>query len=326
MNLVFLGTPSFALPSLKSLAGSHHQISAVVTQPDKPRGRSGHPQPPPIKELALKHELRVLQPASVNEESFLKELKDLNPDIIVVVAFGQKLSRAFLDIPKICCINLHASLLPKYRGAAPINWAIINGETLTGVTVLRVVEKMDSGDILAQELIEIDPEETAGELEERLASVGAILLLEVLEGFELASILFLPQRHELATMAPKLKKEDGLIKWTQPAQRIHNFVRGMNPRPGAYTFLPDGKRLLILQSKLVCEGLPGELSHPKPGTIIRISEEGILVATNDEQGGALLITLLKPEGGKVMTASEYLRGHPLRLGDTFGNPAERGSC
>ncbi|HHT9153452.1 MAG TPA: methionyl-tRNA formyltransferase, partial [Candidatus Hypogeohydataceae bacterium YC40] len=147
MNLVFLGTPSFALPSLKSLAKSRHKISAVVTQPDRPRGRSGHPQPPPVKELALELGLKVTQPNNVNEESFLAELRTLVPDIIVVVAFGQKLSRAFIELPKICCINVHASLLPKYRGAAPINWAIINGETITGATVLKVAEKMDSGDI-----------------------------------------------------------------------------------------------------------------------------------------------------------------------------------
>ena len=317
MNLVFLGTPSFALPSLRSLAQSHHQISAVVTQSDKPRGRIGHPLPPPVKELALELGLRILQPDSVNEEYFLTELGGLSPDIIVVVAFGQRLSRAFIELPKICCINLHASLLPKYRGAAPINWAIINGETITGVTVLRVAEKMDSGDILAQDFVEIDPEETAGELEERLAHLGAPLLLKVLEGFELSNVCFLPQRHELATKAPKLKREDGLIKWAQPAQRVHNFIRGMNPRPGAYTFLPSGKRLLVLRSRLTTEvGVENIQPLPtKPGTIIRLSEEGILVVSN---GNALWITHLQPEGGKAMTAAEYLRGHPLHEGEALG--------
>jgi methionyl-tRNA formyltransferase len=310
MNLVFLGTPPFALPSLKSLAQSHHKISAVVTQPDRPRGRSGHPSPPPVKELALELGLRVLQPTSVNEEPFLRELKTIAPDIIVVVAFGQRLSRAFLESPRVCCINLHASLLPKYRGAAPINWAIINGETITGVTVLRVEEKMDSGDILAQDFLEIDPEENAGELEERLARLGAPLLLKVLEGFELSNICFLPQRHELATKAPKLKKEDGLINWEQPAPKVHDFIRGMNPRPGAYTFLSGEKRLLILRSRSATER-----SEARPGTIIKLSEEGILVAAN---GTALLITHLQPEGGKAMTAAEYLRGHPLQQGQRLG--------
>ncbi|MFN3467099.1 MAG: methionyl-tRNA formyltransferase [Candidatus Brocadiales bacterium] len=326
MNLIFLGTPSFALPSLKSLAQSHHKISAVVTQPDKPRGRIGHPLPPPVKELAQGLGLRVIQPGNVNEGAFLTELKGLNPDIIVVVAFGQRLSRAFVELPKICCINLHASLLPKYRGAAPINWAIINGETVTGVTVLRVAEKMDSGDILAmhqngtwlaQDFADIGPEETAGELEERLAFIGAPLLLKVLEGFEHSNVCFIPQRHELATQAPKLKREDGLIKWVQPAQRVHNFIRGMNPRPGAYTFLPSGKRLLVLHSRLVTENVRVKNIQPlpaKPGTIIRLSEEGILVAAN---GSAIWITHLQPEGGKVMTAAEYLRGHPLCVGETF---------
>jgi methionyl-tRNA formyltransferase len=320
MNLVFLGTPSFALPSLRGLIQSHHKISAVVTQPDRPRGRSGHPLPPPVKELALESGLRVLQPDSVNEESFLAELRALSPEIIVVVAFGQRLSRAFMDLPRTCCINLHASLLPKYRGAAPINWAIIRGETITGVTVLRVAEKMDSGDLLAQDFVEIDPEENAGELEERLARLGSLLLLKVLEGFEHSNVYFLPQRHELATLAPKLKKEDGLIKWAQPAQDVHNRIRGMNPRPGAYTSLPNGKRVLLLRSKLVTEDRPEGLSLQKPfkpGTIIKLSEEGILVAVN---GSALWLTHLQPEGGRPMTAGEYLRGHPLHEGEVFGPP------
>ncbi len=312
MNLVFLGTPSFAIPSLKALVQSHHKISAVVTQPDRPKGRSGQPQPPPVKELARQLGLRVIQSGNVNEESFLGELRGLAPDIIVVVAFGQRLSRAFIELPKICCINLHASLLPKYRGAAPVNWAIINGETVTGVTVLRVVEKMDAGDILAQDFVEIGPEETAGELEERLATLGAPLLLKVLEAFEHSSVCYLPQRHELATMAPKLKKEDGLIKWEQPAQKVYNFIRGMTPRPGAYTFLPTRKRLLILRSRVATTESRGKPAES--GTVIGVSEEGILVAAN---GSALWITHLQPEGGKAMTAAEYLRGHPLRQGDRF---------
>src|SRR3989338_8910639 len=277
MNLIFLGTPSFALPSLKGLALSNHQISAVVTQPDRPRGRSGHPLPPPVKELALESGLRVLQPDSVNEEPFLAELRGLAPDIIVVVAFGQRLSRAFIELPKICCINLHASLLPKYRGAAPINWAIIRGET----------------------------------------HIGANLLTKVVDGFELSNVCFLPQRHDLATMAPKLKKEDGLIKWAQPAQKVHNSIRGMNPRPGAYTSLPTGRRLLILRSRLATEDVGVENIQPlpaKPGTIIKLSGEGLIVAAN---GGALWITHLQPEGGKAMTAAEYLRGHPLHEGEAF---------
>src|SRR3989338_5768577 len=317
MNLVFLGTPSFALPSLKGLALSNHQISAVVTQPDRPRGRSGHPLPPPVKELALESGLRVLQPDSVNEEPFLAELRGLAPDIIVVVAFGQRLSRAFIELPKICCINLHASLLPKYRGAAPINWAIIRGETQTGVTILRVAEKMDSGDIIAQDFVGIDPEENAGGLEERLAHIGANLLTKVVDGFELSNVCFLQQRHDLATIAPKLKREDGLIKWAQPAQKVHNSIRGMNPRPGAYTSLPTGRRLLILRSRLATEDVGVENIQPlpaKPGTIIKLSGEGLLVAAN---GGALWITHLQPEGGKAMTAAEYLRGHPLHEGEAF---------
>ncbi|HHT9132321.1 MAG TPA: methionyl-tRNA formyltransferase [Candidatus Tripitaka californicus] len=314
MNLIFLGTPSFALPSLKGLAQSNHQISAVVTQPDRPRGRSGHPLPPPVKELALESGLRVLQPDSVNEESFLTELRGLAPDIIVVVAFGQRLSRDFIELPKICCINLHASLLPRYRGAAPINWAIIRGETRTGVTVLRVAEKMDSGDIIAQDFVEIDPEENAGELGERLAIIGANLLTKVVDGFEHSSVCFLPQRHELVTMAPKLKRGDGLIKWAQPAQKVHDFIRGMNPRPRAYTSLPSGKRLLILRSRLATEAEGSHATTDRSGTIMKLSEEGILVATYES---ALWITHLQPEGGKAMTAAEYLRGHPLHEGEVF---------
>ncbi|HHT9155739.1 MAG TPA: methionyl-tRNA formyltransferase, partial [Candidatus Tripitaka sp. YC43] len=284
--------------------------------------------PPPVKELALESGLRVLQPDSVNEGPFLAELRGLAPDIIVVVAFGQRLSRAFIELPRICCINLHASLLPKYRGAAPVNWAIIRGETQTGVTVLRVAEKMDSGDIIAQDFVEIDPEENAGELEERLAIIGANLLTKVVDGFAHSNVYFLPQRHELATMAPKLKREDGMIKWAQPDQKVHNFIRGMNPRPGAYTSLPSGKRLLILRSRLATEDRPEGLSLQKPfepGMILKLSEEGILVATNPpepalseaEGADALWITHLQPEGGKAMTTAEYLRGHPLHEGEVF---------
>ncbi|MEK7241949.1 MAG: methionyl-tRNA formyltransferase, partial [Planctomycetota bacterium] len=182
---------------------------------------------------------------------------------------------------------------------------------------LRVAEKMDSGDIIAQDFVEIDPEENAGELGERLALIGDNLLTKVVDGFEHSSVCFLPQRHELATMAPKLKREDGLIKWAQPAQKVHDFIRGMNPRPGAYTSLPPGKRLLILRSRLADVGVEYFQPLPKPGAIIRLSEEGILVAANPPEAYALWITHLQPEGGKAMTAAEYLRGHPLHEGEVF---------
>ncbi|MEE9514392.1 MAG: methionyl-tRNA formyltransferase, partial [Candidatus Brocadiales bacterium] len=240
MNVIFMGTPDFALPPLRRLAGTPgHRITAVVTRPDRPRGRHHqHTFPTPVKQLAEELGLRIIQPENVNEQGIIRTLEGLAPDLIVVVAFGQKLSREFLEIPRIACINLHASLLPRYRGAAPIIQAIIDGEKVTGVTAQKVAYEIDTGDVIDKEVVEIGPDETAGELERRLAVVAGDLLIKVLDTYEDSTVSCTPQREESASYVSRLKKEDALINWNQPVENIHNFVRGMNPRPGAFTFLP----------------------------------------------------------------------------------------
>ena len=318
MNVVFMGTPDFALPSLRRLAETSHNIIAVITQPDRPKGRHlKHASPPPVKQLAEKLGLKVMQPENVNDPKTLRELRDMGPDLIVVVAFGQKLSQEFLEIPKIACINLHASLLPKYRGAAPIIWAVVNGEKTTGVTAQKVVYEMDAGDIILQEAVDIGPDDTAGDLEPRLSEAAGNLLIKVLDAYKQSTVSYSPQRKELVTYATRLKKQDGLINWNQPAEKIHDFIRGMNPKPGAFSFITDQdgmskKRLIILCSHLETQKTPQEIC--KPGTVLNTSAHGVQVATAD---GSLWITKLQPEGGRVMTAQEYLRGHQINKGDCF---------
>lgn len=317
MNIIFMGTPDFALPSLKRLAEtSRHNIVAVLTQPDRPRGRHlHHTCPPPVKELAETLGLRVVQRDDVNGPETVKELKDLAPELMVVVAFGQILSREFLEIPRIACINLHASLLPKYRGAAPIIQAILDGQTVTGVTAQRVVYELDAGDIIDNSEVAIRPDETAGELEARLSEVAGELLINVLDAYERSTVTYTPQRKDLVSYVHRVKREDALIDWGQSPEKVHNFIRGMNPRPGAFTFLPPqgdkpGKRLIVLRSRLERKSEPEE--PVKPGTVLSTSEHGIQVAAG---AGSLWITQLQPEGGRKMMAQEYLRGHHLSGGE-----------
>lgn len=332
MNIVFMGTPEFALPSLRRLADDPgHKISAVITQPDRPKGRHlKHTFPPAVKQLAEELGLRVIQVENVNEPQLINELEVMGPDLIVIVAFGQKLSREFLNIPKKDCVNIHASLLPKYRGAAPIIQAIIDGEAKTGVTAQRVAYELDSGDIIDKEVVEIGPNDTAGELGQKLSEMAGDLLIKVLDAYERSAVTYTPQQKELACYVTRIKKEDALIDWGKTPEEIHNLVRGMNPRPGAFTFLhvdadadadaggPD-KRIIILRTSLSDrQGGAPQPTKPsksaKHGTVLGTSDHGIQVAA---QGGTLWITELKPEGGDKMTAQEYLRGHRLTEGACF---------
>lgn len=317
MNVVFMGTPEFAVPSLRSLATSTHKIIAVVTQPDKPKGRSKIPCPSPVKEAARELGLEIMQPVNINEEAVVKQLQRLSPDCIVVVAFGQFLSIPIITLPKYRCINIHASLLPKLRGAAPINWAIIQGEPVTGVTAVVMTAKMDAGDIIAQKTTPVFPGENAGELETRLASMGAELLTETLIRIETGSATYTKQNENEITFAPKLKKENGLIPWSQETQKIHNLIRGITPSPGAYTYssvknTEEKKRLIILKTQI------HEVSKAKtslnPGTVVEIAPCGIHVATLD---GFLCITRLQPEGKRAMDAQEYTRGHKVVTHEMF---------
>lgn len=318
MNILFVGTPEFAIPSLISLARSSHRILSVITQPDRPKGRGRTHYPPPVKEEAKKLGLDVMQPANINEDTFAQQLRSLSPDCIAVVAFGQFLSDKIIRLPKYGCINIHASLLPKYRGAAPVNWAIIQGETITGVTAMQMTTRMDAGDIIAQKTTPISPEETAGELERRLACLGAELLIETLGLIESGNATYVKQNDELATFAPKLKKEDGLIQWDMETQKVHNLIRGVTPAPGAYTYYrksgtTEKRRFIILKTRTHYE-VELRKSLQNPGELIEISPCGIHVATSD---GLICITRLQPEGRRPMDFQEYIRGHKMSPGDIF---------
>ena len=303
-----MGTPRFALPSLQILIDRSEHIVAVVTQPDRPAGRGQHIAQPPIKELALKHHLPVLQPVKVRDVQFIAQIKELSPDLIVVVAFGQILPRALLDIPPYGCVNVHASLLPFYRGAAPINWVLINGETETGVTIMLLDEGMDTGDMLRQEKLSIMPTDTVATLHDRLAQSGARLLGEALDQRGSAGWTRLPQDHAKATYAPLLKKEDGLILWQKSAREILNQIHGMNPWPGCFTYF-NGKLLKVFAAEIGDQEAKGT-----PGSIIEISESGITMATGT---GALILKEILLEGKKRMPVEEFVKGKAVKCGDMF---------
>ena len=308
MNIVFMGTPEFALPTLKSLHQSSHSILAVITQPDKPKGRGQKLLVSPIKQYALDSDLPILQPKTVNDPEFIESLKQNRPDVIIVVAFGQILSETFLKISKQFCINLHSSLLPKYRGAAHINRAILNGDTKSGVTTMIMDKGMDTGDILLMQETPIHETDTAQTLHDTLSEMGGALVLETLKRLEENTLLPVQQDHSQATYAAKLKKEEGLIHWDQSATTLSNQVRGLTPWPGTYTLL-NKKRLRILKVQ-VSEGYPDDA----PGRVARVTDVGIEVGTGQ---GRLIITELQPEGKKSMPAKSFLAGHKIELGNLF---------
>jgi methionyl-tRNA formyltransferase len=312
VNIVFIGTPEFALPTLKALHHSSHSILSVITQPDKPKGRGQKLIVSPIKQYALDSNLPILQPKTVNDPEFIDLLKQKQPDIIIVIAFGQILSEAFLKIPKKFCINLHSSLLPKYRGAAPIHRSILNGDTRTGVTSMIMDKGMDTGDILLMKETPIHGTDNAQTLHDTLSEMGGALVIETLRRLEEDTLLPIPQDHNQATYAPKLKKEEGLINWEQPATTLLNQVRGLTPWPGTYTLL-NKKRLRILKVQ-VAEGAPDD----SPGQVARITDMGIEVGTGQDR---LVITELQPEGKKSMPAKSFLAGNKIERGILFDSTA-----
>ena len=320
MRIVFAGTSDFALPSLRALASSRHEVVCVVTQPDRPQGRGRQPGPPPVKTAALELHLDVRQPLDINADDFVEHLRDLSPDAIVVVAFGQWLKRRVLELPPRGCWNLHASLLPKYRGAAPINWAIINGERETGVTVMKMDEGMDSGDILLQDKWPIDLRDEAGELSYHLSRTGAALLIRATHRIQAGVVGVTPQDESRATHAPRLTKRQGQIDWSRPSAELERFVLGMTPWPGAYTFRQGGgeraSRVIIYQLRPTTDAVGPET---KPGDLIGADKRGLLVRTAD---GVAAIESLQPAGKRLMLAGEYLRGRPLTGGGRLG-PAPR---
>ncbi len=306
MNIVFMGTPEFALPTLKALHSSKHFVQAVVTQPDRPKGRGRELQAPPIKQFALREGITVFQPEKASSKEFVEVLNQLKPDLIIVIAYGQILRENLLNVPKNFCMNIHASLLPKYRGAAPINWAIINGETETGVTTMRMDRGLDTGDMLLKKVVSINWNDTAKELHDTLAYEGGQLTLKTLDALENKSIEFIPQNDEDSSYAPKLSKDNGLVSWEKKSIEIYNLIRGVQPWPGAFTFL-NNKRLGLLRVE-ISDGLSDDL----PGAIARVSDFGIEVGTGD---GRIIIKELRLEGKKPMSAKSFLQGNNIKPGD-----------
>ena len=308
MNIVFMGTPEFSLPTLHKLYESDHDVLLVVTQPDRPKGRGRESTPPPIKQFASEKKIPVLQPIKCTNLEIVKTLGALNADVFIVVAFGQILDKTLLALPHHFCINLHSSLLPKYRGAAPINWAIINGETETGVTTMKMNAGLDTGDILLSRKVPIRNKDNAQSLHDTLAHQGSSLVMETLNQLDSGSLEATSQNSDLASYAPKLKKKDGLIEWNQPAFKIHNLVRGLMPWPGAFSFLRS-KRFKICKTETKSCDLTDQ-----PGVILRISGHGIEVGTQKER---IVITEIQPEGKKRMDVKSFLAGHKLIIGNTF---------
>lgn len=303
-----MGSPDFAIPSLRVLYELGEKIDAVITQPDRKKGRGLTLTPPPVKLEAEKIGLPVYQPEKIREKEFIELIGSFNMDAIIVVAYGQILPEEILRIPKYGCINLHGSLLPRYRGAAPIQWALIKGEKKTGVTTILMDKGMDTGDILFQEESDIDQQDTAGTLSGKLSTIGASLLLKTIRGLERGEIRPYQQDHSLATYAPILKKEDGRIDWTKGAEEIRNQVRGMNPWPGTYTFL-EGRLLKIWDVDIV-EGNGG-----KPGRINQAGKTGFIVSTGKH---SLLIKELQLEGKSRTTSMDFLQGHRIKEGSILG--------
>jgi methionyl-tRNA formyltransferase len=312
MRIVFMGTPEFSVPSLAALLRSDHTVVGVVSQPDRPRGRGQELAESPIKQLAARHKIPILQPLKMKDPGFLDALSAWKPDFIVVAAFGRILPKIILDMPPRHCINVHASLLPKYRGAGPIQWAIIRGERETGITTMLMDEGMDTGAILLQEKVPIAPDDTAGTLSSKLAEVGGRLLIETLAGLQNGSVTPRPQDSSQATMAPLLKKEDGLLDWTMPAADLANRVRGLSPWPGAYTYL--GEDRWVIWKVAVPDR--SESVMP-PGTIVDATKEGLAIATGS---GLLRIAEFQPANSRRMSAGQYLAGHPLEAGMRLGPP------
>ncbi len=308
-RIVFMGTPEFAVRPLKTLINGPDEILAVVSQPDRPRGRGRKLLPTPVKETALEAGLKVLQPPKVREPEFLEQLEALQPDLIVVAAFGQILPQALLDIPKIMPINIHGSLLPKYRGAAPIQWALINGEKETGITIMKMDAGMDTGPMLLKRAIPIGEDETFGQLADRMSELGAKLLEEALEKLKKGELKEEAQPEGGITYAPPIKKEQYHINWNQSARRIHGTIRAFDPKPGAYTLF--GEQRIRLYSPQV---LNDEAPETKPGTVLEASAQGLKVACGN---GVIGIRQVQWPGKKRLDIEAFLRGRRIPAGSIF---------
>ena len=309
-RLVFMGTPEFAIPTLNALIDHGYEILTVVTQPDRPKGRGRKLAAPPVKELALAHRIEVLQPEKASGDQFCDLIRRMEPDLIIVVAFGQILKEDLLSVPKWGVINIHASLLPKYRGAAPIQWAILNNESRTGLTVMRMDEGLDTGPILFQEELPLLKDETAGQLHDRLALLAGVIIIKTLTDMANTYVKEVPQDDSLATYASKIERGDSLIDWNQPANKISCLIRALDPRPGAYTLL-NGKEIKLFSPTVVDEGgLEGV-----PGRVLTYMKEGIHVETGQ---GIIGIREIQYPGKQRLFVSDFLRGFSLSEGTILG--------
>ncbi len=311
MRVVFMGTPDFAVGSLQALAESgKYDIAAVVTQPDRPKGRGRKIVMSPVKEYALMHAYEVYQPERIKNSEFVEVLRRLSPDIIVVAAFGQLLSKDILDLPRYGCINVHASLLPKYRGAAPIQYAIINGEKETGVTIMQMDVGMDTGAMLGKIRVAVGENMTLGELHDELRDKGAELLLDVMGEIERGSAVAEPQDSSAATYARMLDRSMEKIDWHKPVAELHNYVRGFDPAPGMFTLLPDGRSIKLFSSRV-----SSLTSSCEPGTVVAVSKRSFCVACGD---GVLEFLEVQPESKKRIESGVFLNGRGVRQGDILG--------
>ena len=308
MKVLFMGTPEFAGPTLEAVVAAGHEVVGVYTQPDKAVGRKQVLTPPPVKVCAEKYGFPVFQPVTLRDGSAEENIKTLSPDIIVVVAYGKILPEALLSLPKYGCVNGHASLLPRHRGASPIQWSIVSGDKVTGVTTMYMAKGIDTGDMLLKAETEIGRDETAGELHDRLSVIGAELMVKTLKGLEEGTITPEPQDESEATHAPIIDKEMGYLKFDAPATDICNLIKGFNPWPAAY-FTVDGKRIKVFASKVSGK------TDKEPGTVVRSDGELIIACA---EGTSLSLTEIQPEGKKRMTAKDYLTGHSLEVGSRVG--------
>lgn len=313
LRIIFMGTPEFAVPSLRALAASSHELVLAVTKPDRARGRGRHVAEPAVKVAARELGIPTFQPEDVRTPESLARLAEESADVFAVAAFGQILSQKAIEVPRLGAFNLHASLLPKYRGAAPMTYAVWNGESETGLTIFRIVREMDAGEIALQARTPIGPDETTGQVHDRMAEMGAEFFVRFLADLEAGTIEFTPQDHSQATFAPTLKKEDGEIDWTQRAGRICLHIRAMCPWPGAYTCLQTAKgpqRVTLLRASPLSEAASAE-----PGQIVSVVRDSFVVRSGE---GQIRVERLQPAGKRAMDAAEFLRGHPLQAGDQLG--------
>lgn len=313
LRIIFIGTAELACASLDALnKWVECEVVAVVTQPDKPKGRDLKLQPSPVKKLALELNLPVLQPEKARAPDFVAALRGLTPDLIVVVAYGQILPQAVLDLPQLGCLNVHTSLLPKYRGAAPIQWAILDDQRQTGVTIMKMDAGLDTGDILTQSVTPIHPTDDAQTLHNRLALIGAELLIETIPNFAAGTIVAQKQPIEGSSYARKISKDDGKLNWSEPARKLWNQIRAFTPWPGAFTFQKAGASKRLLK---IWQAEPMESSSAEPGTVLAADKTGIVVACGKD---SLRLLNLQREGGRRLSAQEFLAGNPLPLGSKFG--------